>query len=131
MYRGRQAGGSWRAPPQAFGEWTEDAQLIAHGDDKGLFIVMDYAEGRHGEVRAVAEQLSRRLEGDTRPIRLVLLTRSAGDWWIALHDETPEVQNVFSPRSLSGLLSPNRLAWFRGSEVLREEVQRLNHQSRC
>jgi hypothetical protein len=69
--------------------------LIAHGDDKGLFIVMDYAEGRHGEVRAVAEQLSRRLEGDTRPIRLVLLTRSAGDWWIALHDETPEVQNVF------------------------------------
>jgi hypothetical protein len=26
---------------------------------------------------------------------LVLLARSAGKWWTALHDETPEVQNVF------------------------------------
>jgi TIR domain len=69
-------------------------QLIAHSDDKGLLMVMDYAEGRQDEVRAIAEQLSRRPEG-SRPIRLVLLARSAGDWWIALHDETPEVQIVF------------------------------------
>jgi hypothetical protein len=26
---------------------------------------------------------------------VVLLARSAGEWWTALHDETPEVQNVF------------------------------------
>lgn len=75
--------------------WQALDQLIAHGDDKGLLIVMDYAEGRQNEIMAVAEQLSRRPEGDGRPIRLVLLARSAGEWWTALHDETPEVQNLF------------------------------------
>jgi tetratricopeptide (TPR) repeat protein len=70
-------------------------QLIAHGNEKGLLIVMDYAEGRQDEIRAVAEQLSRRPERDSRPIRLVVLARSAGEWWTTLHDETPEIQNVF------------------------------------
>jgi hypothetical protein len=75
--------------------WQALDQLIAHGDEKGMLIVIDYAEGRQDEVRAVAEQLSRRPEGDSRPIRLVLLARSAGEWWTTLHDETLEVQNVF------------------------------------
>ena len=75
--------------------WQALDQLIAHGDDKGLLIVMDYAEGRQEEVRTVVQRISRRPEGDTRPVRLVLLARSAGDWWTALHDEIPEVQSVF------------------------------------
>jgi hypothetical protein len=41
-------------------------QLIVHANDRGLLIVMDYAERRQDEVRAVAKQLSRRAEGDHR-----------------------------------------------------------------
>lgn len=75
--------------------WQALDQLIAHGEDEGLIIVLDYAEGRQDEVRQIAERLSARPESDTRPIRLVLLARSAGEWWTTLHDDTPEVQRVF------------------------------------
>jgi tetratricopeptide (TPR) repeat protein len=75
--------------------WQALDQLIGHGDDKGLLIVMDYAEARQDEIRAISERLSRRSENDGRRARLVLLTRSAGDWWTALHDEMAEVQSVF------------------------------------
>ena len=75
--------------------WQALDQLIAHGEDEGLLIVLDYAEGRQDEVRQIAERLSAQPEGDTRPIRLVLLARSAGEWWTTLHDDTPEVQRVF------------------------------------
>ena len=74
-------------------------QLIANGvgggTGGGLLIVIDYAEARQDEVKALAERLRRRPEGDTRHIRLVLLARGAGDWWTALHDETPEIQSLF------------------------------------
>jgi hypothetical protein len=75
--------------------WQALDQLIAHGEDKGLLIVLDYAEGRQDEVRQIAVRLSARPESDTRLIRLVLLARSAGEWWTTLHDDTPEVQNLF------------------------------------
>jgi hypothetical protein len=75
--------------------WQALDQLIAHGDDRGLLIVMDYAEGRQDEVKAVVERLIGRIDGPARPIRLVLLARSAGDWWTALHDEIPDFQRVF------------------------------------
>jgi TIR domain len=75
--------------------WQALDQLIAHGDDRGLLIVMDYAEGRQDEIKAVVERLSGRIDGPARPIRLVLLARSAGDWWTALHDEIPDIQRVF------------------------------------
>jgi hypothetical protein len=75
--------------------WQALDQLIAHGDDQGLLIVLDYAEGRQDEVKRLAERLSARPENDTRPVRLVLLARSAGEWWSTLHDDTPELQRVF------------------------------------
>jgi hypothetical protein len=75
--------------------WQALEQLIAHGEDQGLLIVVDYAEGRQDEVKALAERLGGRPPGETRPIRVVLLARSAGDWWRALHDETPAVQRLF------------------------------------
>ncbi|MFM9941237.1 MAG: tetratricopeptide repeat protein [Hyphomicrobiaceae bacterium] len=70
-------------------------QLIAHGEDAGLLIVMDYAEGRTDEVKAIARQLANRSAAATRPIRIVLLTRGAGDWWTALSDETPDIEKLF------------------------------------
>lgn len=75
--------------------WQALEQLIAHGEDQGLLIVLDYAEGRQDEVKRIAERLSARPENDTRPVRLVLLARSAGEWWTTLHDDTPELQRVF------------------------------------
>jgi hypothetical protein len=75
-------------------------QLVADADDSGLLIVIDYAEARQDEVRALAALPMLRPKSATRPIRLVLLARSAGDWWTALHDESPDVQAVFR----SGLL---------------------------
>jgi hypothetical protein len=70
-------------------------QLIAHGEDQGLFIVLDYAEGRQSEIKTIAQRLVNRSEPTTRPIRVVLLTRGVGDWWTALHDETPDVEKLF------------------------------------
>jgi hypothetical protein len=75
--------------------WQALDQLMAHGNDNGLLMVMDYAEARQGEVKDLARLLRRRPDHDTRPIRLVLLTRTAGEWWDALHDETPEIQVLF------------------------------------
>ncbi|MFO1206471.1 MAG: tetratricopeptide repeat protein [Burkholderiales bacterium] len=80
--------------------WQALDQLIAHGDDSGLLIVLDYAEGRQDELRRIAERLSARPEDDTRPVRLVLLARSAGEWWTTLRDDTLEVQRVFSSRAV-------------------------------
>jgi hypothetical protein len=99
----REAG--WMAgfldPPPSLAEsvvqqrWQALDQLIAHDDDNGLLMVMDYAESRQPEVKALAERLRRRPASDTRPVRLVLLTRTAGEWWTTLHDETPEIWVLF------------------------------------
>jgi predicted acylesterase/phospholipase RssA len=75
--------------------WQALDQLIAHGDDSGLLIVMDYAEGRQDEVKDVVDRLSSRLEGFARPIRLVLLTRTDSTWWTTLHDQSLKMQSVF------------------------------------
>jgi tetratricopeptide (TPR) repeat protein len=75
--------------------WQALDQLIAYGDDNGLLMVMDYAEGRQKELRELAERLVTRPESDERPIRLILLTRTAGEWWTMLHDKAPEIQRLF------------------------------------
>ncbi|HMA73957.1 MAG TPA: hypothetical protein VKP67_21110, partial [Xanthobacteraceae bacterium] len=72
--------------------WQALEDLIANGEDR-LLMVMDYAEARRDEVKAIAECLSRR-EG-VRTIRLVLLMRTAGEWWTALSDEVPEIERLF------------------------------------
>ena len=58
-------------------------------------VVLDYAEGRQQDIKKIVEQINGRQDGDARPVRLVLLARSAGEWWTALHDETPDVQRLF------------------------------------
>jgi tetratricopeptide (TPR) repeat protein len=78
--------------------WQALEQLIDHGDDHGLLIVVDYSEARQNEVKALSRHLRQRAEGETRPVRLILLARSAGEWWTTLHDETSDIQRVF-PRA--------------------------------
>jgi hypothetical protein len=75
--------------------WQALDDLIANGNGDGLPMVIDYAEARQSEVKDIAVRLSRRPDGDALPIRLVLLTRTAGEWWDTLHDETPEIQRLF------------------------------------
>jgi len=75
--------------------WQALAQLIAHGEDAGLLIVMDYAEARQDEVTGITRALLAQAEQAQRPLRLLLLARSAGTWWDALTDEQPEVQRLF------------------------------------
>jgi hypothetical protein len=97
--------GGWMAGfldrPQGLAEgvvqqrWQALDQLIAYGDDTGLLMVIDYAEARQDEVKAIAERLSRRPNHDARPVRLVLLTRTAGEWWTTLHDEMPDIERLF------------------------------------
>ena len=103
--------------------WQALDQLIVNGEDEGLLVVMDYAESRQDELRRLAERLSQHPDDDIRPIRLVLLARSAGDWWTTLHDDTAELQRIFrSAGSGADMISlpaiatgPHRLALFEAS----------------
>jgi hypothetical protein len=70
-------------------------ELISRDDDKGLLIVVDYAEGRQDEIVWLAGRLDARGRDATRPVRLVLLARSAGDWWSDLHDKNDAIARVF------------------------------------
>lgn len=67
------------------------AQLIDSGTDSGLAIVIDYAEARTDEVKALARQLRSAAEKRPgRPLVLFLLTREIGEWWDNLRrDDTP------------------------------------------
>ena len=75
--------------------WQALEQIIADGEDRGLLIVLDYAESRAEEVTRLTEALLAQEPAATRPLRLVLLARGAGAWWQALIDEKPEVHRLF------------------------------------
>ena len=71
--------------------WQAVEQLIDHGGDSGLLLVLDYAEGRRDELADLARRLAERSASTARPIRLILLARSAGDWWERLVEERLEL----------------------------------------
>ena len=73
--------------------WQALEQRVRHGEDAGLLLVVDYAEGRQAEVAELGMLLAN-APGD-RPLRLVLLARSGADWWERLRDEHPELQRLF------------------------------------
>jgi tetratricopeptide (TPR) repeat protein len=75
--------------------WQALDQLITHGNDRGLLVVIDYAEARRRELVAIAERLRSVRSEDGPPVRLVLLTRSAGDWWTMFVDDNEALQGLF------------------------------------
>ena len=81
-------------PPVGAGQERRDrydtavGHLIRGARDNGLFLVMDYAEGRDAEIAALAERIQALPVDDARPVRLVLLTRAAGTWWDTLVGNT-------------------------------------------
>ena len=74
--------------------WQALEQLIDHGDDAGLLLVLDYAEARQDELVPLARRLTERPEAATRKIRLVLLARRAGEWWGRLIEEQTDLYRV-------------------------------------
>jgi tetratricopeptide (TPR) repeat protein len=74
--------------------WQALEQRLLHGQDKGVLIVLDYAEARQPELTEIAQLILRERENPARPLRLVLLARSAG-WWERLREEHDEIARVF------------------------------------
>ena len=74
--------------------WQALEQRVLHGQDNGLLIVLDYAEARQPELTEIAQLILRERENPTRPLRLILLARSAG-WWERLREEHGEIARVF------------------------------------
>jgi hypothetical protein len=73
------------------------AQLIAHADDKGLALIIDYAEGRREEVKSIARQMQNAAKADPkRPRILFLLAREVGEWWENIRREEALLATVFS-----------------------------------
>lgn len=74
--------------------------LIRSANDKGLLLVMDYTEGRDAEIAQIAAAIRARPAEDQRPIRLVLLTRGAGDWWTRFAEDNQIVRALFGGEQL-------------------------------
>ena len=68
-------------------------QAFAFGDEPGVLLIVDYAEGRQDEVAAIASLLARRGREATRPVKVVLLAR--GDQWWKAFMAQPNVAPVF------------------------------------
>ncbi|MGH8311602.1 MAG: hypothetical protein ACRETX_17635, partial [Steroidobacteraceae bacterium] len=70
--------------------------LVRDGRDaSGLLLVVDYAESRSDEVRALSRLMIERERASGAPARLILLSRGAGDWWRDLSARDPYVALVF------------------------------------
>jgi tetratricopeptide (TPR) repeat protein len=80
--------------------------LIRGATDKGLH----YAEGREQDVVAFAMAM-RSATTRNRPLRLVLLARSAGSWWEDLRNEVPEVEHLFRETAKDQRPFGQRTAW--------------------
>ncbi|MDQ7908090.1 hypothetical protein RB614_26535 [Phytohabitans sp. ZYX-F-186] len=87
---------SWRAGflhPSVQAVSTDQLELLATGS-RGVLVVVDYAETRRP---ATASLIQAALRAHVR-VRLVLLARSAGDWWLELrHSSGPVGDFVNGP----------------------------------
>jgi tetratricopeptide (TPR) repeat protein len=77
--------------------WQALDEMVAAASS-GLLIALDDAEGRQHEVNALAQRLWQR-SPEKAPVRIVLLARSAGEWWSSIVDESSAVRAVFRGRT--------------------------------
>lgn len=92
------AAGFVEAPPAKDADIHRQAieHLIDSDQTAGLLLVLDYAERRQEEAAGWSEVMARAaVKRPSRRLRLVLLARSAGEWWQRGVDETPALQAVF------------------------------------
>ncbi len=75
--------------------WQALEQRVLYGKDAGVLIVLDYAEARQAETVEIARLLLQKRTDTVRPMRLVLLARSADPWWEYLREEQDEIVHLF------------------------------------
>jgi tetratricopeptide (TPR) repeat protein len=94
--------GFWDLLPQesavAWQRWQALDQMIVHAR-ADLLIVVDYAEARRPELSELAKRIGSSGVIPGRRIRLVLLTRSAGEWWSNIFNEDEWVRHLFQGQS--------------------------------
>jgi tetratricopeptide (TPR) repeat protein len=96
--------------------WQALEQLILHGRSNVL-LVLDYAEARKREVQELAERLDTLRGSRERKIRVVLLARTAGEWWASLLREDERLRALFdSPVYESSALAMPALSSEAGRE---------------
>ena len=103
----------WRAgvlPRSAFetknvrGEQDVDTRLarfLSSRGDKGALLVLDYAESRARQVERVTAAALRAPKGS--PIRIVLLARSAANWWESLRRDNRDIELVFDETPVAAI----------------------------
>jgi hypothetical protein len=72
-----------------------DRLILGGRDAAGVLLAVDYAESRQDDVVWLADRLMAHADRGERPVRLVLLSRGAGDWWRELVRKTQSLQDVF------------------------------------
>jgi tetratricopeptide (TPR) repeat protein len=88
---GRLTGEGWEAGFLRAGV-SADVLSRARTGDRPLLLVVDYAETRTSEVEQLLEEL---MDGGPEPVaRVLLLARSAGDWWTNLSASNPRLEYV-------------------------------------
>jgi hypothetical protein len=96
---------SWRAGflhPSVEAVSTDQLELLASGS-RGVLVVVDYAETR----RPVTASLVQAALRAPVPVRLVLLARSAGDWWLELRHSPGQVGDfVDGPAAVQREIAP-------------------------
>ncbi|MBE3008890.1 tetratricopeptide repeat protein [Microbispora sp. NEAU-D428] len=71
--------------------WQDSTSPAPLGElTRPMLVVIDYAETRPETVRNVV--LAALARGTTAPVRVVLLARSAGDWWRRLREQDAQVE---------------------------------------
>jgi tetratricopeptide (TPR) repeat protein len=75
--------------------WLALEACVLHGTDEGVLIVLDRAEARRSEVADIVKLFAQAQANPARPLRLVLLARSADSWWERLRAEHAEVSRLF------------------------------------
>jgi tetratricopeptide (TPR) repeat protein len=103
-------------PKGVSGDWFE--RLGSRGQP--VLVVIDYAESRSEELREVLQRMHRYAvqegTGAMRRIRVLLLARSAGDWWTALLKSSSELE------AWLGATLPYELEPLAENEAEREQI---------
>ena len=98
--------------------WQALQQRVLHGQDRGLLIVVDHAEGRQAELTEIARLILQHSEKPGRQLRLILMARSAG-WWERLRETHDALAHLFRPTPKSpGALALSPISSVAGRQAL-------------
>ncbi|MGW7210019.1 tetratricopeptide repeat protein [Streptomyces sp. NPDC054837] len=85
-----------------------------------LLVIVDYAETRTPQVTALLETAAR--HSGTTPIKLLLVARTAGDWWHQLQAQTPLAEDLLDNAPTIALPSLEPEAGESGAEAYHQVV---------